>query len=650
MTTGERHDVAFTVSDWADNVRDNHEIPAAVRSPGRLNDLAVSGCNFSNSGSGITHTEYLHLRTVWYRYNSDTHIEDFGKLLKNDDETGYKGFVSPKNDRLSRKLTPEKLSPSLEKYLALCKDRVTLNPPLECGYFAMVRYWQVMATTHTKGGTGALKIAKRGVLEEARGRPTTPAGQQAAGDPSTPPHQIKSSSGSPPNIDTPAATSHPLARGGASNPPSADEAYVNVALLLLLQAVTMEFRYGLPELHWAAARLALHLAVPVFKSAEHIFRKESLLEARVDGYLCDGNGDAGLKRPMAICEAKAATRSSIQVSTERQEAAEMAAWICDRPLNEGLLQKSASGKKRRLLLSQNLNEIYIIIGEYGPAYEKYIRNAPWRVGDRMPQAPPRDHTRAPPAQHFEETLGSPTFLKRIAKGGIKDIEGWDSTAVEAAMNRVSSNLPSHNGPPSPPGGGSGNATNQGISGQLPLRPKTDQAPGSGTRRVTRSTTAPIDLPTADGFLVMHRFGPWRTDDGKNMRVFIRRLLALMLELDDNKPASSHSSRSSSTTGHRAPSATGNPDASTPGGRPPSVTRGRPPSVTGGHPPSVTGGRSQSASGGRPPSATGSHPPSVTGSHPPSVTGGRPPSVTGSHPQSVTSSRASSTSGNRGGSA
>lgn len=121
---------------------------------------------------------------------------------------------------------------------------------------------------------------------------------------------------------------------------------MNVALLLLLQAVTQEFHKNLSELHWVPPRMALHLTVPVFIKAEETFKDKFLLEARVDGYLCDGKDDAGLGRPMAICEAKSAVRRSIQMSTERQEAAEMAAWFCHRPVDVGILQRSASGKKR----------------------------------------------------------------------------------------------------------------------------------------------------------------------------------------------------------------------------------------------------------------------------------------------------------------
>ena len=202
------------------------------------------------------------------------------------------------------------------------------------------------------------------------------------------------------------------------------------------------------------------------------------------------------------------------------------------------------------MISQNRHEIYIIIGEYGHKYEQYIRNAPWKAGDKAAKPPPLEHTSASLATNFEETLGSPSFLRQVVEEDIKGIEGWKDPVVEAALQKVASTpVTSRNASPPPPAGPSGSAAKPGISGQLPVRPKNDRAPSSdhepSSGRVTRSAVTTPDLPSADGFLVMHRFGPWNTDDHSNMEVFIRRLLALMLELNHNKPESRPSSRSTS---------------------------------------------------------------------------------------------------------
>lgn len=265
-------------------------------------------------------------------------------------------FVSPHNDQLARELVSKSnrssyLTAYLNEGLRDVGAPSYLHPLPECGYFSMVRYWQVMATTHTKGsGTDGPKTDKsQAEKEDARGRPTTPVEQQGSGGPSTvatPPRQILPPSNTPSDFRTPAAVSHPAAKGGADNPPSADESYVNVALLLLLQTISQGFHKHFSDLHWVPPRLALHLKVPVFNPATHTVDNKLLLEARVDGYLCRGKAGPSWEKPMAICEAKSGTRRSIQISTERQEAAEMAAWICSHPLNEGLLQNSNSGKKR----------------------------------------------------------------------------------------------------------------------------------------------------------------------------------------------------------------------------------------------------------------------------------------------------------------
>lgn len=298
------------------------------------------------------------------------------------------------------------------------------------------------------------------------------------------------------------------------------------------------------------------------------------------------------------------------------------------------------------MISQDRDEIYIIIGEYGASYERYIRNSPWKVGDHAARPEPLTHVNAPLAQEYEETLGSPTFLKLRAREEI-EIDGWKVPAKK------------DDDPPPPPGGPSGNATNQGISGQLPVRPKVNKVAGS--KPVTRSATPQaLNLPKVDGFLVMHRFGPWKTDDEGNMQVFVRRLLALMLQLNENKEtmsppndesSSAASSRAPSTTGFRTSSATGSRAPSATGNRAPSNTRplsaagSRPPSATGNRPPSATDNRTSSTA--RLDSASGNRGPSATGDRAPSATGRRALSTTGSRASSTTGSRASSASGDRG---
>ncbi len=141
------------------------------------------------------------------------------------------------------------------------------------------------------------------------------------------------------------------------NPATSDETYVNTALLLLLQAVTLSMaqrgksfdnRLDFGDLDWMADRLPLKL-----------YRRHSenhaveLMEARVDGYLCKRGYENGLPRfnnvPLAIVEAKACVRRSGGSAIRWRESAEMACWVSS--LDEkyeryGLLQSSTSGRKR----------------------------------------------------------------------------------------------------------------------------------------------------------------------------------------------------------------------------------------------------------------------------------------------------------------
>ncbi|KAK4153974.1 hypothetical protein C8A00DRAFT_14837 [Chaetomidium leptoderma] len=504
MATTARNNVALTVSQWVAAVQNEPSIRSEVKKPGKLHELRVSDCVFDKSASAISHVEYLHLRTVWYRYTNE-HIDSFTKLLRNDKGTGYKGFITPEADQLAGKMMTQ-VSNYLKEYFAEGRKRTTdsgyLYPSPDCGFYAMVRYWQVMVSTHTKDETSLsdAELARESNLlkpqsgSSTKGRPVTPPKQTIVA------HQTVSA--------TPATTSHPAVRGTAANRPSADEAYVNTALLLLLQAVTQDFRDELKSLHWVPPRKAMHLEVPYLNNNAKKFEAKVVLEAQVDGYLCNAGGSV---HPMAICEAKSFVRRSGQVPTERQETAEMAAWIRSHPGKEGLLQMSASGKKRRLLVSQNRHEIYIIIGEYGQKYEEYIGNKPIQENMTVNEAAAAVSKRGatPPADNLQKTLGSPTFLSHASASGITDtIEGWQTEEKKAATHAKE--------PPQDP-------------------------PGSSAPAVP--TIEHLGLPRADEFLVMHRFGPWRTDDPGNMAVLIRRLLGLMLQLQGPpKPASQGSAK------------------------------------------------------------------------------------------------------------
>ncbi|KAL2258503.1 hypothetical protein VTK26DRAFT_8168 [Humicola hyalothermophila] len=109
--------------------------------------------------------------------------------------------------------------------------------------------------------------------------------------PKTPPKQVGEA-----NMGTPAVPRSSPAVGGMQNPATSDETYVNTALLLLLQTLTLSMselgksvdgRLDFGNLEWLADRLPLKMyrRQPPGGS-EHEDNAVGLMEARVDGYLC----------------------------------------------------------------------------------------------------------------------------------------------------------------------------------------------------------------------------------------------------------------------------------------------------------------------------------------------------------------------------
>ena len=76
------------------------------------------------------------------------------------------------------------------------------------------------------------------------------------------------------------------------------------------------------------------------------------------------------------------------------------------------------------------------------------------------------------------------------------------------------------------------ATSPGIAVEFLKASRSGQQPQTNYGRRSRSPTPSPDLglPTADEFLIMHKFRPWSTKDYSNMVALIRRLLSLMPHL------------------------------------------------------------------------------------------------------------------------
>lgn len=218
------HGVVGTVGKWISEVHNNKSISKPTH------QLAVSDCTRWGPGSTIEQTGYLHLRTVWYCYKDLRTI--LPALITDDTKTDYKGFVTPQVHSLAESLVNRASSGqyALKYYLdEVNKPRASpsyLRPEPECGHFYFARLLQALTVIDVNED---LPLVSKVSTPATPPRKTAPAPKAGDG-------------------------SHSLAPGGAANPPSADEAYPNFALLILLQALCLQFGKSLPSMYWHFTR------------------------------------------------------------------------------------------------------------------------------------------------------------------------------------------------------------------------------------------------------------------------------------------------------------------------------------------------------------------------------------------------------------
>lgn len=370
-----------SLKSWLEQVNADPKIPQEFKHGGQA-QLKLSNTSFS-SGSGITHTESLHLRTIFYGYRG---LGPLRNLMMDDPETGYTGYVSAENHATANsifnakkplwdsyfkelRLRPHDAKKSSAELAAqalhgLAVPSQPLGPPKECGTFRLVLYWQLLSLTTDVNATltdeefqEMSPISKSGLAPDPKSaekptpltsnRPMTPFKCMVHG----PTEQDTPIPGFP---DTPQAVNYYPARGGKSNKPCLDESYVNTAIIELFHAIRLDVGGEFSRLDWLSKRLALNLMVEALtknpKTGEMDTSIQQLVEARLDGYLCRRSSafDKSLNtEPLAILEAKPFTRSSALASIRRQEGAEMACWISQAGNSEtGLLRSSTSGRKR----------------------------------------------------------------------------------------------------------------------------------------------------------------------------------------------------------------------------------------------------------------------------------------------------------------
>ncbi|KAM3525950.1 hypothetical protein MY4038_007071 [Beauveria bassiana] len=506
---------------WFKMVQDANDIEPDVQKGKTLMHVAHTDYQ---SGSRIRLSEFLHLRAFWQpheagvdvlrRYMSDAEVEG----------SSFKGYVSPKNMNLAGVIC-RTLSGHWREYRAQVNANANyLTSDQSAGPWSLVRMWQCLVGLHTKKPDNQQTspdieddyshIIKTGYTYKAGSRISgvtrEPQSAQFVNQPLQTPE--RRSRPAVPIHGTPAAISYSSGMSVPGNAQSVDEMYSNMALLLFLQAATTEATEYLENMTWIPPRLALKLTAAT--AAGNGAKIVELMRALVDRYLCKRHGREFEDAPLAICEAKPFIRGEHLSKTQRQETAEMASWIAHHGDSEnGLLQYSASGRKRRLMISQDRHEIYIIIGEYGDKYQDYIR------GKIELKATADEPTTLHEYQsHGHQAAGSEATVK-LARS-IEDKYFQDNQPMQQQQQK-------------------------GQKGQK----RTDSTASSNTSVRTMSTRARTkaahEAPQADEFLIMHQFGPFLTHKDDHMEILLRRIVAFMLELRGDESQRSTSQRSTS---------------------------------------------------------------------------------------------------------
>lgn len=212
--------------------------------------------NVFSSGSDLTLDDYLRLRVVWYTWTSlktlGNHMRDNDDPERDSEDTGrtktpYQGFVSHASDLVANKIyTSIKALPEWTAYLDDIRqggvDGDGTRPSLECGILFMARYWQAMSMAQLKETYGEHDVKElfRGKVRKSEAgmiKPHVHTGALQIRPLSTPSKRIQPHL-SHQGFGTPLISNPGPSAGGKQNPATADETYVNTALLLLLQAVT----------------------------------------------------------------------------------------------------------------------------------------------------------------------------------------------------------------------------------------------------------------------------------------------------------------------------------------------------------------------------------------------------------------------------
>ncbi|KAI0810311.1 hypothetical protein GGR55DRAFT_646127 [Xylaria sp. FL0064] len=246
------------------------------------------------------------------------------------------------------------------------------------GTFSLVRYHQLQSQ-HWKFGNGDTRskvdfsppISSR-TRSQTSGIPTTPTRAPKGLDIEDPlaaltlddapasSHSTQHSTSSSGSLSTPPGQGDNYYPPGALSEAIEDEQIVNTALIEYLNALAIH--HPQLEADWTLHRLPL--------VARNIRTGAKTYEARIDGYLRRRRDNA----PLVILEVKPHRRLAKEAEIRMQEGAQMAAWISQYPPRNLEDMRQKNYRERRLLISQDRDDIYLTFAEFDASYVDYIRH------------------------------------------------------------------------------------------------------------------------------------------------------------------------------------------------------------------------------------------------------------------------------------
>ncbi|KAL8346407.1 hypothetical protein RB598_000352 [Gaeumannomyces tritici] len=146
-----------------------------------------------------------------------------------------------------------------------------------------------------------------------------------------------------------------------------DEQIVNSALVMFLIAITIHHK-GVKGA-WSPHRhpFTIYTGQPS--------RENKIFTAVVDGYFATFPGPGRMPEITAIAEVKPHHREAEINGIRMQEACQLAAWISQYPPRDDQYKHGLEKYARRVLVSQNRDEIYITIATFDKSYTEYITGA-----------------------------------------------------------------------------------------------------------------------------------------------------------------------------------------------------------------------------------------------------------------------------------